>query len=98
MQTSSQTDLVMNAFAFAYPFLQVFGDMMVAWMLLWRAVIATEKLEAETENKDTAFYEGQLKSAQYFFNTELPLTLGKMNAILETDGAAIEISEKSFGM
>ncbi len=43
------------------------------------------------------FYEGQSKSAQYFFNTEIPVTLGKMNAILETDGAAIEISEKSFG-
>ncbi len=97
IQTESQSDAVMNAFAFAYPFMQVFGDVIVGWMLLWRAVIASQKLESEAGAKDAAFYEGQLKSAQYFFNTEIPVTLGKMNAILATDGAAIEISEKSFG-
>ncbi len=86
------------AAVFAYPFLQVFGDVLVGWMLLWRVVIASEKLESGIVEKNEAFYEGQLKSAQYFFNTELPVTLGKMNAILATDGAAIKISEKSFGV
>ncbi len=86
------------AAVFAYPFLQVFGDVVVGWMLLWRAVIASEKLESGVMEKDETFYGGQLKSAQYFFNTELPVILGKMNAIIETDGAAIEISEKSFGV
>jgi len=98
IQSQAKTDNVMNAFAFAYPFMQVFGDVIVGWMLLWRAVIATKKQESGAVEKDIAFYEGQLKSAQYFFNTELPVTLGKMNAILETDGSAVEISEKSFGI
>ncbi|MFW5937252.1 MAG: acyl-CoA dehydrogenase C-terminal domain-containing protein, partial [Desulfosalsimonas sp.] len=42
------------------------------------------------------FYEGQIKSAQFFCNTVLPTTLGKINAILATDGAAVEIEEASF--
>jgi hypothetical protein len=30
---------VMNAFAFAHPFLEASGDVVMGWMLLWRAVI-----------------------------------------------------------
>jgi len=44
-----------------------------------------------------AYYEGQIKSAEYFINSVLPITLGKMNAILNNNGAAVEISEDAFG-
>jgi len=86
---------VLSAFAFSYPFMEVCGDVVMAWMLLWRANIATKVLET-AKKKDAPFYAGQLKSAQYFCNTVLPTTLGKMNVILATDGAAIEIDEASF--
>ena len=33
------------AFAYAKPFLDVMGDICMAWMLLWRATIAVPKLE-----------------------------------------------------
>lgn len=87
----------MNAFAFAYPFMEVTGDVVMAWMLLWRAKIAAQKLEEGAKKKDTPFYEGQLKSAEYFINVLLPVTLGKMKAILANSGAVVEISEASFG-
>ena len=67
------------AFSFASPFLEVMGDVLVGWMLLWRASVAKpaldkiikdsqseEYLEMIKKNKNAAFYEGQLKSAQYF--------------------------------
>jgi hypothetical protein len=88
----------------------------MAWMLLWRAVIAAPKLEkligstgleeginylerrAKIEkDRNAAFYEGQIKSAEFFINVMLPVTFGKMKAILESSSAAVEIPEVSFG-
>jgi len=86
-----------TAYAFSLPFLDAMGDVIMAWMLLWRASIAASKLEAGAKKKDTAFYEGQIKSAEFFIYTLLPATLGKFNAIEAGRGPAIEISEKAFG-
>jgi alkylation response protein AidB-like acyl-CoA dehydrogenase len=88
---------VMAAFAHAYPFLEVSGDVVMAWLLLWRAAISAEKLDNGARKKDAAFYEGQLKSAEFFANCILPVTLGKMNAILTTSSEAVDIAEDSFG-
>jgi alkylation response protein AidB-like acyl-CoA dehydrogenase len=98
------------AFAYAHPFMEVVGDVIMAWMLLWRATAAVPRLEklaggADEEairakvdkNKDAAFYAGQLKSAEFFINAMLPVTMGKMNAIAAPTPAAIDIHEKSFG-
>ena len=88
---------VMTAFAHAYPFMEVFGDVVMSWLLLWRAAIAAEKLENGAKKKDAAFYEGQLKSAEFFVHCVLPVTLGKMDAILATNSAVVDIAEDSFG-
>jgi alkylation response protein AidB-like acyl-CoA dehydrogenase len=98
------------AFAFAKPFLDVMGDVCMAWMLLWRATLAVPKLEKRVggldlkarqkkaiKNKEVAFYEGQLQTAKYFINSILPITMGKMNAIEAGDAATIDIPEASFG-
>jgi hypothetical protein len=98
------------AFAHAHPFLDVMYDVVMAWMHLWRATVALPKLEKlaagsdvatvkqkVAKNKDAAFYDGQLKSAEFFIHTILPTTLGKMNAILAGNPAAVEIDERSFG-
>ena len=101
---------VKTAFAFASPFLEVAGDIVMAWMLLWRAVVSAPKLEklvgdaageervAKIEkNKNAAFYEGQMRSAEYFITSILPVTDGRMNAIQGTNSAIIDIPEASFG-
>ena len=96
MGATAMSEKVLNAFAHAHPFMEVCGDVAMAWQLLWRASVAAQKLE-KAKKKDVAFYEGQLKSAEYFINSVLPVTLGKMNAILNNNGAAVEISEDAFG-
>jgi hypothetical protein len=88
---------LMTAFAHAYPFMEVCGDVVMSWLLLWRATVAAEKLENGAKKKDAAFYEGQLKSAEFFAHCVLPVTLGKMDAILETNRAVVDIAEDSFG-
>jgi alkylation response protein AidB-like acyl-CoA dehydrogenase len=108
-KTAMSKDLKL-AFAYAHPFLEVVGDVIMAWMHLWRAAVALPKLEklagsTEAEaiaatvakNKDAAFYDGQLKSAEFFIHSMLPATMGKMNAIAASNPAAIEIHERSFG-
>ena len=85
------------AYAHAFPFLEVMGDVVMAWMLLWRAALAGQKLDGGAKKKDIDFYEGQLKTAEFYIHTILPATLGKMNSIVKSNGSAIEISEAAFG-
>jgi len=98
------------AFAYAHPFLTVTGDIILAWMHLWRAMAAVQKLATIVDvddsaalrakigaNKEAAFYDGQLKTAEFFIYTLLPVTMGKMNAIDAAHGAAVEIHANSFG-
>jgi hypothetical protein len=85
------------AFAHSLPFLYAMGDTIMAWMLLWRAVTASQKLTGNPKKKDKAFYEGQIKSAEFFIKSELPVTMGKMNAIETSTTAAIEIADEGFG-
>ncbi|MFH2067608.1 MAG: acyl-CoA dehydrogenase [Pseudomonadota bacterium] len=92
---TAMSEKVLNAFAFAHPFLEVAGDVITAWMLLWRASVAAPMIEKQ--GKDASFYKGQVKSVEFFTNSVLPATLGKMEAILNTNGAAVDIDDASFG-
>jgi len=86
-----------TAFAHAFPFLETMGDITMAWMLLWRASIAAEKLNNGAKKKDVNFYEGLIKTAEFFIQTVIPVTCGKMDSIKKSSGAAVTISEASFG-
>jgi len=94
---STKGEKVLEAYSFASLFLEVTGDVTMAWMLLWRAVVAESKLKNGPRKKDIDFYKGQLKSAEFFIKSFLPVTLGKMDSIMDLCGAAIEISDNSFG-
>jgi hypothetical protein len=85
------------AYAHSLPFLNVMGDVIMAWMLLWRATTASIKLSGGVNKKDEIFYKGQVKTAQFYIKTLLPETMGKMNAVKTGDGAAVEMSNDEFG-
>jgi hypothetical protein len=95
-ETATGPDML-KGYLHACPLMQVTGDVVMAWMLLWRAFVAVQKLEGKVKKKDIAFYQGQLKTAEHFIHTVLPITAGTVNAILDTCGAAVEISDDSFG-
>jgi alkylation response protein AidB-like acyl-CoA dehydrogenase len=86
-----------TAFAHSLPFLETVGDVIMGWMLLWRASIASHQLGNGAKKKDVVFYNGQLKTAEFFILTLLPVTLGKLNAIEGFSSAAIEIEDAGFG-
>jgi hypothetical protein len=87
---------VMKAFANAYPFMEVSGDVVMAWMLLWRSTVAAQQLD-KAKKKDVPFYEGQIKSMEYFVNSVLPITLGKMDLINNLDATAVDMEDDHFG-
>jgi hypothetical protein len=94
INANTQSDLMLAA-AHAFPFMEACGDMVMAWMLLWRARIAAEALAKG--GKDAVFYEGQIKSAEFFTLNLLPVTLGKMASILSASNVVNDIPEDAFG-
>ncbi len=93
---SAMSPQVLTAFAFANNFMEVAGDVVMGWMLLWRAVVAAKQLNGGGKKKDEGFYQGQVKSAEFFIRALLPVTMGKMDGIMSNCSAAVEIDEKSF--
>jgi alkylation response protein AidB-like acyl-CoA dehydrogenase len=92
----AKSDQMKVAFAHSVPFMEAMGDLCMAWMHLWRASVATPKIEG-AKKKDKDFYTGQVKTAVFFINTILPMTVGKMNAVDAGDPVAIEMPEDAFG-
>ena len=88
---------MLAAFAFAHPFMEVVGDTVMTWMLLWRAVTAAKKLEGKVNKKEVVFCEGQIKTAEHFMRVVMPATLGKMDAVLALNAATVEMDEAAFG-
>ena len=95
MGMSAMSEKVLHAFATAHPFLDVTGDVIMAWFELWRAAIAAPKIE-KAKKKDAAFYQGQVKTAEYFIDFVLPVTLGKMNGLTSGVTAIIDMPEEAF--
>ncbi|MFA5905466.1 MAG: acyl-CoA dehydrogenase [Desulfobacula sp.] len=81
-----------SAFACAHPLMEATGDIIMAWMLLWRAVIADEKLQS----KEASFYKGKIKAAEFFIFTILPATLGRLTAVTYENNPAADMDEDLF--
>lgn len=86
-----------RAFALSFPFLEVTGDVIMAWMLLWRACVATKALAAKPKKRDLDYYDGIIKTAEFYVHSLFPATLGKMQAIQHQDPAVIDIPDTCFG-
>jgi len=95
--TATSPDSFKVAFAHSLPFLNAMGDTIMAWMLLWRAAVAAPKMNNGASKKDQAFYEGQVKTAEFFMNTVVPALMGRMDSIEKCSPAAMEISADAFG-
>ncbi len=100
---------IRSAFAYSHPLQEAAGDVIMAWMLLWRAIKADAALKNSNfpedpnqieaylkTNRQAAFYHGKILTAHFFIHTQLPATLGKLDAIIDGDNAAVRIHENSF--
>lgn len=110
----SITEDFMTPILYASPYLELFGDVAVGFMLLWQAVIADRRLhelygdaKADTPekkaellkaNRSAAFYRGKIASAQFFANTVLSLAKGKARAIMSGERSALDLPDESFAL
>jgi alkylation response protein AidB-like acyl-CoA dehydrogenase len=98
--------------SYATQYLELFGDVITGWLLLWQAVIAQQALDKIisekgvdakkglgklfSENADAAFYSGKLASARYFISNMVSHATSKAAVIMNADRAALDISEDCF--
>jgi len=73
------------------------GDLVVAWLLLRQADIATTRLDAGgLSDEDTSFYQGKVAAARFFAREVLP-RLAAERAIAEaTDNELMDLDESAF--
>ena len=94
---TAMSEKVLDAFGSATPFLEVTGDVVMAWLHLWRATVAAKALASgNAKKKDEAFYQGQVKTAQFFIQTLLPTAVGKMDGVKTFTSSVMEIPEDGF--
>jgi len=86
-----------TAFAHSVPFMEAMGDVSLGWMHLWRAAVAVPQIETAKKKKERTFYTGQVKTAAFFINTVLPVTMGRLEAIALGEPAAVEMPEEGYG-
>jgi len=64
----------------------------------WHGCLYGEQRTAPlVEKKDQDFYMGPPRTARFSINTVLPVTLGKIAAIMSEDNRIVEMAGKSFG-
>jgi alkylation response protein AidB-like acyl-CoA dehydrogenase len=81
----------------AYPFLMLMGQVVTAWLLLWEAGVANERLTApDGGGTDKSFYEGKVATARYFIKHVLPEVDAAAKAIKSEDISMMEIADEAF--
>ena len=72
------------------------GDLVVGWLLLRQAAVASEALEAGVSDKDKDFYTGKIAAASFFAKNVLP-QLAAEKAIAEAmDNSLMDVPESAF--
>jgi alkylation response protein AidB-like acyl-CoA dehydrogenase len=72
------------------------GDVIVGWLLLRQAEVATAALDAGATGRDRVFYEGKIAAAHFFAHTVLPELSARKTITEMTDLALMDLPEESF--
>ena len=91
------------------PLMEVMGDLVMGWQLLWQATVAQPKLEELSggatgddlkakvaDNAEIAYYDGKVKTAQYYLGNLLPRTFGKLDQLKSEEDGYLEMAVESM--
>ncbi len=73
-------------------YLEYFGLVVIGWQWLKQAVVAAKILNEGATEAPADFYEGKLQTCRYFFEYELPKTLGLQQRLLSDERVTLEVS------
>lgn len=76
-------------------FLDAFGHVVVAWLWLQQAAIATEAL-TDSAQSDRAFYEGKLTACRFFYRYELPKAEAQLKHVASLDDTLMGVRVEHF--
>jgi len=110
----SITDEYSVPILYAKPYLDLFGDVVMGFLLLWQAHLADRRLQEIyrdhgakdevsrrrllDENRSAAFYFGKIASARFFTNHVLTLAAGKAKGIMNCDKSPLELPQAGFAL
>jgi butyryl-CoA dehydrogenase len=78
-------------------YLEMFGNIVIAWQWLAMAATASTALEATSVKKsDMLFYEGKIHVARYYFSHELPKMNALSHILINSDGVTLGMPEGCF--
>jgi hypothetical protein len=72
------------------------GDLVVGWLLLREAAVATAALEAGASGRDADFYRGKVAAATFFSAQVLPLLHAQRVVAEGVDNALMDLPESAF--
>ena len=91
----SSNDLALGL-ANATIYLDAFGHVLIGWMWLWQATVATRALRAGADGEERLFYMGKLAACRYFFRYELPKIDAAFTLVGSLDDACLSFESSRF--
>jgi butyryl-CoA dehydrogenase len=73
-------------------YLENAGILCVAWQWLKQAIVVQEKLAQGQTGDELAFYEGKMYAFKYFFEYELPKSIGLTKRLMSDDRMTLEMN------
>jgi len=88
IEQSSSEDAYL-AYSWATPYLEIFGDVVLGWFLLWQAKVA---LHCEvTKGVNGEYYAGKIHTAKFYIKSLLPIVYGKIETIMGDDKSLLTV-------
>ncbi len=72
------------------------GDLIIGWLLLRQAEVATKALAAGPSERDRVFYEGKVETARWFARNRLPLLAAERAVAEATTLDVMDLPEEAF--
>jgi len=77
-------------------YLELFSIIAVAWQWLLQGIAVQKSLKNGAKKADLNFYQGKMFALKYFYNYELPKTLGLAERLFNNDGLTVEVQAEHF--
>jgi butyryl-CoA dehydrogenase len=84
------------ALANSVKYLDLFGNVVLAWIWLQQGIVAAKGLAAKPHESDENFYRGKLQAMRYFFCYELPEIVVWAKLLLSLDDTTYEMATDWF--
>jgi hypothetical protein len=72
------------------------GDLVIGWLLLRQAEVATAALKGDVSAADRDFYTGKIAAARFFARTVLPRITAERAIAEAVDGSLMDVPEAAF--